>query len=251
MPEQLLDHYEAKYAHEAHAGEIAIHRPSAYPTNRYAVCVSAMHRLFKGGAILELGAGSGTIAKSLIESHLPFEHYTLTDLARPRVEGVRRALSDQRLSAEQMNAEAIPAQFHGRYDAVLMVALIEHLIDPLRAMQSIRKLLRPGGFVYVDTPNIAKYTRRIKLALGQFPSTASLGEGLVTYEGKPVDLYDEGHLHYFTYRSLRLMLQERCGFSHVRACGYFHAPNRRAGFMSTLARKLPELFSDVAVVAYG
>jgi len=101
-----------------------------------------------------------------------------------------------------------------------MVALIEHLIDPLRAMQRIRQLLKPGGFAYIDTPNIARYTLRLKLLMGRFPSTASMNEGLTTYSGKPTDLYDEGHLHYFTYRSLSLMLTERCGFSRVVKLAY-------------------------------
>ena len=54
----------------------------------------------------------------------------------------------------------IPEQWHGQFDAIIMNALIEHLIDPLRAMQGIRKLLRPGGLVYIDTPNLAKFTRQ-------------------------------------------------------------------------------------------
>jgi hypothetical protein len=132
-----------------------------------------------------------------------------------------------------------------------MIALIEHLIDPLGTMSKIKKLLKPDGFVYIDTPNIAKYTRRIKLLLGKFPSTASKNEGLTTYSNEPVDLFDEGHLHYFTYRSLSLMLTERCGYSHVVKLGY---PDGRVLIEDNInifiATKWPEMFSELVVLVY-
>jgi hypothetical protein len=106
--------------------------------------------------------------------------------------------------------------------------------------------------VYIDTPNVAKYTRRIKLLLGRFPSTASLNEGLTTYAGQPVDLHDEGHLHYFTFRSLSNMLTERCGFSRVAKISY---PGEKIvlgrHFHSLLAGIWPEMFSEIALVAYA
>jgi SAM-dependent methyltransferase len=138
-----------------------------------------------------------------------------------------------------------------RYDAVVLLALIEHLFDPLRAMQRVRRWLRPGGFAYVDTPNIAKWTRRTKLLFGRFPATASTAEGLVRYEGGDTDLYDEGHLHYFTFGSLERMLTTRCGFSRVERVPYATTPHLLGRHGSyALARMAPTLFSEIALVAY-
>jgi hypothetical protein len=121
-------------------------------------------------------------------------------------------------------------------------------------MQRIRQLLRPGGFVFIEAPNTAKFTRRAKLLLGRSPAIASRNEGLSTYEGNPVMLLDEGHLHYFTFRSLSLMLLERCGFSRVEKLGYFVGPNGRRmaghGIGDFLVRLWPELFSEIVIVAY-
>jgi hypothetical protein len=99
---------------------------------------------------------------------------------------------------------------------------------------------------------VAKYTRRVKLLFGRFPSTASRNEGLITYEGQPVDLHDEGHLHYFTHRSLRLLLTQRCGFSRVQALPYFTG-GRLLGRTGdhALARLCPGLFSEVCLVAWA
>lgn len=102
------------------------------------------------------------------------------------------------------------------FDTALMSAVIEHLIDPINALRQIHRVLSHGGKLILDTPNIAKWTRRLKLLLGFFPSTASLREGLLCYDKKtPTKLYDEGHLHYFTYRSLSRICTEFIGFKKI------------------------------------
>lgn len=126
------------------------------------------------------------------------------------------------------------------FDTVLMIAVIEHLLDPISALIEIHRILKNGGKLLVNTPNIAKWTRRLKLLFGYFPSTASIDEGLLQYKGKgPTDLYDEGHLHYFTWRSLSHLLTERAGFSNIVRHGYVVY-----GFLS---RMWPTMFSDIMI----
>ena len=55
-----------------------------------------------------------------------------------RVEGIRRNLDDIRVKTMEIDAEEISKSRLDSYDAVIMIALIEHLVDPLRAMQEIR-----------------------------------------------------------------------------------------------------------------
>jgi len=249
--ESLNEHYERKYAHESAASSIELIKQTNTPSSRVEAVVKFFPKYFKGGDVLELGAGNGNVAKTLLASDLKISNYALGDISLPRLEGVAKNIGDKRVSIYKIDAENIPESEYEKYDAVIMIALIEHLIDPLRAMQTVRKLLKPGGFAYIDTPNIAKYTRRIKLLLGRFPSTAAKNEGLTTYEGGPVDLHDEGHLHYFTYRSLSLMLTERCAFSRVTKHAYpsVRAPLGKYVF-GLLAAVRPELFSELVLVAY-
>lgn len=226
-------------------------RPGRVPRNRHEACILGVSRLFRGGRILELGAGSGVVVRSLIDRGLPFEGYTVTEASAQALSGLERSIDDPRVTTLRVDAERVPEELAGRFDAVVMVALIEHLVDPVGAMQRVRRCLKPGGFAYVDTPNVAKWTRRAKLLFGRFPSTASRDEGLLTYEGQPTTLYDEGHLHYFTYRSLGRMLVERCGFSRVEALPYTVGDYLGPRVDHALARLWPGMFAEVAVAAWA
>jgi len=75
-------------------------------------------------------------------------------------------------------------------------------------------VLRPGGTLVINTPNIAFLKKRILLLMGRFPSTSQPNEGL----GSDI-LFDGGHLHYFTFRSLSLLL-ERAGFAVEQSIGF-------------------------------
>jgi 2-polyprenyl-3-methyl-5-hydroxy-6-metoxy-1,4-benzoquinol methylase len=206
---------------------------------------------FKGGDILEVGAGSGDLARSLLASDLDIRRYVALEYSRPRAKKLKQRIEDSRFEVIEGNIEELDKDI-GRFDAVVMIALIEHLVDPLGTMRFIKEnLLKPNGFVYINTPNFANIGCRRKLLFGHFPSTASKDEGLLRYDGKPVNLYDEGHLHYFTFSSLRGMLERYCGFKNFQinpqiiGKTYF---GRRFHYL--LARMMPTLFSDLNLVAW-
>jgi hypothetical protein len=100
------------------------------------------------------------------------------------------------------------------------------------------RVLAPGGRLVINTPNIAFVKKRALLLLGRFPATSQPNEGL----GSDI-LFDGGHLHYFTFRSLSLLL-ERAGFHIERRVGYgawgrvhdWHAPLLSGG-VQLVARK--------------
>ncbi|HEX2963249.1 MAG TPA: class I SAM-dependent methyltransferase [Ignavibacteriales bacterium] len=247
--ERLTQHYNEKYKIETERVYDDYVGLKKFPHSRIESCLKYFPLHFNGGDVLELGAGSGMLVRSFINAGISFKSYTISDFSSVRVEGMKKSVIDPRIRVEQINCENIPVESLPRYDAVIMIALIEHLIDPLGVMQNVRKLLKPGGIVYIDTPNMALYHRRLKLLRGIFPSTASKNEGLTTYDNKPVDLYDEGHLHYFTYGALSKMLLSRCGFSSVTKLGYFYGGILSEALMDKLARRWPEFFSELALIA--
>lgn len=183
--------YNDKYAEEGTAPPRDVGERPRRPYDRFTACRNIFPTLFRGGSLLELGAGAGTVAAMLLRDGLEFDRYLATEFSEPRLALLRRQLEPHGIEVAYANAETLMPEI-GVFDAVLMVAVIEHLVDPMAVMATIRRLLRPGGFVWIDTPNIAKWTRRLKLLAGHFPSTSTVNEGLTTYEGTPAASYDEG-----------------------------------------------------------
>jgi ubiquinone/menaquinone biosynthesis C-methylase UbiE len=224
---------------------------SRYPHDRYEAARLGLSQLLPPqAAVLELAAGWGDVFERLRADGVSFSEYVLSEVSERRLEVLRGACADDPVArVAEVDAERVSSEL-GSFDAVVMVALIEHLLDPIASLSAVRQVLRPGGFVWIDTPNIARLTRRIKLLLGRFPSTASVDEGLTTHRGEPATLYDEGHLHYWTFRSLERMLMERCGYSSVRRVPYSSAPFPAGRVGELLAKWMPTLVSEACVAAY-
>jgi ubiquinone/menaquinone biosynthesis C-methylase UbiE len=248
---ELADHYNRKYSKKCCGNSEKVLPEITYPHDRFQAVCHFFPKYFKGSNIIEFGAGDGIVARTLVKKDLSFGRYIVSELSEVRIQHLQSTFDDPKIQIAQVDVENLNPEWPDRpIDAVIMVALIEHLVDPIRALTNVYKILKPGGFVYIDTPNIAKYSRRIKLFLGRFPSTASKNEGLTTYDGHPVDLFDEGHFHYFTYRSLEQLLIKFCGFARVKRLGYFQGKLISSTVDNFLARSWPSLFSELSLIAY-
>jgi SAM-dependent methyltransferase len=55
----------------------------------------------------------------------------------------------------------LPASLNGHFDAVTCWDVIEHLPDPLAALEVIGRLLRPLGLLFISTPDAGSVTARV------------------------------------------------------------------------------------------
>ena len=231
----LADHYHAKYrGQQGMPPEVARRE---HPRDRFE---AAVRWAKPGGRVLDIGAGHGNVVRALRSN---YDSCVLTELSRPRCESLQQIFADDdalEIIEHNIDAEALPFS-DGSFDMVIFLDVVEHLVEPIQALRDIRRVIKPGGELFIATPNIAKWTRRIKLLLGYFPSTASKDEGLRTERGEMTSLHDEGHLHYFTFRSLEKILCEHAGFSSTRRRAY--------GRHGLLASGWPTMFSDVGLTA--
>jgi 2-polyprenyl-3-methyl-5-hydroxy-6-metoxy-1,4-benzoquinol methylase len=98
----------------------------------------------------------------------------------------------------------------GKFDAVVMLHVIEHLDDPAGTVEAIARVLRPRGFLVVETP---VYDTLMYRVLGRRERSLSC----------------DGHIVFYTGRTLAALL-ERCGFEIVA--------QRRVGRTVSLGRLL-------------
>jgi len=107
----------------------------------------------------------------------------------------------------------------GHFDGVLFCEILEHLTsDPVAALAEIHRVLRPGGWLLVTTPNLARYGNIVKLWLAQNPSDQYSGYGaygrhnreytypelqrLISRQGFAIDRLEARRIHTHTHRTL-------------------------------------------------
>lgn len=249
MTDRLRTHQDTLYQ-PGTAPPVTIGPRPQVATDRYEAFRLHFPDQWHGSSVLELGAGSGVPCRTLIEDRVPFDRYVVSDYTEQRTEGLARDFADDpRVEARQVDVEQLPADL-GQFDAVVLVAVIVLLRDPLAAFQQIREHLNPGGILWVDAPNIARWTRRLKLLAGRFPATGGTDEGLSTFQGQPAGVFANGHLQYYTWRSLEQLLL-RAGFTRLDRVPY--APARLLGGRvdDMLARARPTVFADVTLRAHA
>lgn len=208
--------------------------PAGWPRGRVEAILA---HAGQGQVVLDVGCGSGHL---LYQLRRRYARLIGLEYSAHRLEQARVNLAGLDFTAVQGSAEAMDALAADSVDCVVSADTIEHVPDVYRAAAEIFRVLRPGGRLVINTPNIAFIKKRLLLLLGRFPATSQRNEGL----GSDV-LFDGGHLHYFTFRSLALLLR-RAGFHIERTVGYgrwgcLHAlyPPLLSGGVQVIARKPP------------
>ncbi len=142
--------------------------------------------------VFEVGAGIGCTVKSF-------------ELAGYEASGIDPGegflqYSQDRLHASVRVGDLFQVPRVAAYDLVLLVHVIEHFCSPRRALSHIRQLVRPGGRLYVECPNLtaplAPYSKMFHFA----------------------------HIHNFNASTLR-MLAEQTGFEVERIFSKENDPN--------------------------
>lgn len=159
---------------------------------------TAMRVVRPGETLLDVGCGRGAVA-SLLSRRFDLVHGVDSDdeaLAKAAQRGVAVARID-------LDRDALPFQ-DGSFDAVLSLDVIEHVLDPAAFVRELARVLRPGGHLYLATPNVrfVGYLRTL-VVHGRFPLTSSDPRG-----------WQGGHIHFFTNGDLDALLRES-GFHEV------------------------------------
>ena len=112
-----------------------------------------VRRFAKGGRLLDVGCNTGyflNAARLDFEAHGVEPSEWASDFARTRL----------RLDVVTGTLEEAGFQ-PGFFDVVTMNDVVEHFTDPQRALRQVASLLRPGGHLYLVTPNIRSLSARL------------------------------------------------------------------------------------------
>jgi SAM-dependent methyltransferase len=118
------------------------------------------------GAVLDWGCGYGQVSNLLQAAGLDV---TAFDYQPDAVEGPRPMERYPHLSV-WLSPEPWRLPFADRsFDAVLSCGVLEHVAEPDRSLEEIRRILRPGGTFYVyKLPNRASYLEALARRAGLY-----------------------------------------------------------------------------------
>jgi len=141
------------------------------------------------GLVLDVGCWDGAFTRGVIDSGdvigLDVSHSALRAAARRRLRPVRG------------QAELGLPFASGSFATVVAGEIIEHVFDTQRVLNELARVLRPGGWLAVTTPNLVALSGRAQLVLGRSPHN-------VEFDASPGTA---GHIRYFTFDTLELLLR--------------------------------------------
>ena len=183
--------------------------------------------LHRGGALLEIGGYPFYFSMCLLKLGVDL---TTVDLARQRASELIRECS-LRVVACDVEREALPFNDHS-FATIMLCATFEHLrVDPLFALEEMRRVLQPGGLLYLPTPNLYRPRQYCTFALGRgLHSTRSASTKLRTVSHM-------GHVREYTASEICRFL-EVSGIRHV-GVAMRATPSRRGKLVDAVQWFLP------------
>jgi len=209
------DYYDKEYASDT-IREFRIsflyRKLKRFELNRYDLA----YRLAPGGdRVLDIGCGDGEL---LFLLRSKYTEVWGVDIAESRINRLKKKLgNDIGIHVRIEDAHGQVGFEDGFFDTITTVAVLEHIFDPYHLAKECHRLLRGGGSLIVQVPNIAWLPYRIRSLMEKVPEPPHCEDAE----------WDYAHLHSFTRQSLKKLL-EREGFEVVKVtCGGILAGPRR------------------------
>ena len=157
-----------------------------------------------GESLLDLACGDGLMT-AVFAQH--FKRVVGVDASGAHLEKARIRCPE--LEFVESLIETI--QFDETFDAILMLDVLEHMIDPIAALKKSASFLAPGGRLVAHVPNANAVNRKINVIMGSLTHCAELS---------PFDLEIAGHRRSYTLESLTKDFED-AGLKVVHQGGIF------------------------------
>jgi len=155
------------------------------------LALATIRRHAPRGRLLEVGCAHGFFL------HAARESYEATGVEPSRA---AREYARAHLRLDVASGTLAEARFaDASFDVAVMIDVIEHLADPLSVLRELARVVKPGGVLYLVTPDVDSLTARV-------------------LRGRWWGLRP-AHLYYFSERTLAEMLR-KAGFERVDVRSY-------------------------------
>jgi 2-polyprenyl-3-methyl-5-hydroxy-6-metoxy-1,4-benzoquinol methylase len=148
------------------------------------------------GLILDVGCWDGHFTSQIIETH----GVVGMDVS---VHALREATTRGFLPVRAQIETSLPFRA-GTFATVIAAEIIEHVFDTQAVLDELARVLEPGGWLAITTPNLVALSGRAQLLLGRTPHN-------IEYDASPGT---SGHIRYFTFDTLEHLLR-RAGLEPV------------------------------------
>jgi len=200
--------------------------------NRYDIAYKLTE---EGVRVLDVGCGNGYMLFRLIDKYN--ELYGI-DIASSRLEEARKTVAEKysdlpnRFYFYEGNLDKRMDFESGFFDTIICLAILEHVYDIYSLVKELYRVLKPGGYVIAEVPNIAYLKYRFKLLFGILPITSS------PHNWEEIG-WEGGHIHYFTMKKLCELFESQ-GFKIVKKTG--------SGFLAPFRNWWPSLLSGDLII---
>jgi 2-polyprenyl-3-methyl-5-hydroxy-6-metoxy-1,4-benzoquinol methylase len=142
------------------------------------------------GRLLDLGCYDGQLIAQVLER---LDGVVGLDISAAALGAAhRRGLQPVRAQFEQ------PLPFaDGAFATVVAAEVIEHVFDTQAVLSELARVIEPGGWLLITTPNLVALSGRAQLLLGRSPHN-------VEFDASPGT---SGHIRYFTFDTLETVLR--------------------------------------------
>lgn len=143
--------------------------------------------------VLDIGCATARFSKNLVSKKRCF----VTGIEKDPLlaQKARRVLSEV-IEGDATSCETFHKINH-KYDSVLLMDILEHVVNPELILLGVRRFIDKQSKIILTTPNIANWAFRKELLMGRF-----------NYEPQGGVPMDNEHVHFFTYYSLKDMIED-------------------------------------------
>lgn len=141
----------------------------------------------RSGTLLDVGGATGNLGYAL-RNH--FSQRIVVDIANDCA--VPAEAKGNKFLCCNVDSDRFPDLWDEEFDLITALDFIEHIIDPEHFARECFRILKPGGKVLINTPNIQFWRHLNSLVVdGQFPHTSGDSE-----------LYHGGHVAFYNFHDM-------------------------------------------------